>query len=112
MESNSGFGRSESAEVGGHLLGRKGLEDVAFLDVAEPVDADAALHAVRHFAGVVLEALERADLALEDLFATAHDFDFRIATDNSILHAAAGDGAHLGNTEDVDDFRTAHVVLL
>jgi len=69
---------------------------VAFLQIAESGQADAAFHAVCHFLGIVLEPLERADLALEDLFFSAHDLHFSVAADYSILNAAAGNGPTLG----------------
>src|SRR6202012_4426948 len=61
---------------------------------------------------VVFEALERADLALEDLFAAAHHLYLGVAADDSILHAAAGDGAHLRNSEDVEHLGAADIILL
>src|SRR6202789_4397253 len=64
------FGGQRS-EIGGQFLSGEGLDDVAFLDVIEVAQADAALHAVGHFADIVFDALERADLALEDLRAVA-----------------------------------------
>src|SRR6266700_2819030 len=102
----------ERPQVGGHLLRREGFDEVAFLEVAESAQADAALHSVGYFADIVLEALKRADLALVHLLVSAHHFDLRVAADDSVLNAAAGDGTHLGNAEDIDDFRAAHIVFL
>src|SRR5690606_30744945 len=42
------------------------LEDVLLLDVVEALEADAALEALGDLLDVVLEALERVDLALPD----------------------------------------------
>ncbi len=59
------LGGGECAQVGGQFLRGEGFDQVAFLEVAEAAEADAALHAVGDFAGIVLEAFERSDLALE-----------------------------------------------
>src|SRR6202043_1402623 len=75
-------------------------------------DADAALHAVGDFLDIILEAAQGADLALEDLFATAHDANLCIAAQDAFRYPGAGDGADLGNADDVDDLGTAKEVLL
>ena len=82
------------------------------LQVAEAGQSNAALHAVAHFARIVLEALERVDFALEYLLAAPHHLDLGIAANDAVLHTASGNGAHLRNLEHVDDFRLANVVLL
>src|ERR1017187_4048711 len=105
------LGSSQSTQVGSHFLRGEGFKKVAFLQIAESAETDTALHAVGDFAGIVLEALERTDLAFVDLLPTAHHLDLGVTTDDSILNTAAGDGAHLGNAEDVDDFCAAHIVL-
>ena len=57
---------------GGSLFdGLEGFDDVADLDVVEVLQAHAAFVALDHFAGVVLEALEGADLAGVDHHAVA-----------------------------------------
>src|SRR5438270_313220 len=48
------------------LLDRVAGDHIAHLHVAESVDGESALEALEHFAGVVLEAAQRADLAVED----------------------------------------------
>jgi len=50
-----------------------------------------------HFLGVVLEALERADLALEDLLFARITLTSASAADHAIQNPAAGDGADLGD---------------
>ena len=91
---------SVSRQLGSHLLGNEGLDLVALLHVVEVGDCHAALHAVGDFARIVLEALERCELALEDLLAATHHAHFCVATNGSVGHAATGDGAHLGDAED------------
>src|SRR5579883_2317348 len=89
------FGGSELAQVGGHLLGGEGFKQVALLEIAKVGNADTALHSVCDFSGIVFEALQRSDLAFEDLFAVAHHLDLRVAADDTVGDAAAGDGSDL-----------------
>ena len=59
--------RRRLVEVGALDLARLvDLEDVAFLDVVEALEQDAALEALRDLADVVLEALELSDRRLVD----------------------------------------------
>src|SRR5688572_2614964 len=62
-----GAGSSASGGLRHHL---EALDDVALGNVVDR-QPDAALEAGRHFADVVLEALQRLDVALGDLGATA-----------------------------------------
>src|ERR1035438_165644 len=73
---------------GGNPLGSKGLDHVAGFDVAIIRDRDAALHAVADFFGVVLEASQRSNLALEHDHIVAQQADFGFALDLPIGHAA------------------------
>ena len=82
------------------------------LDVLEAGEVDTALDALTDFADVVLEALERGDLALPDLVAFAEQADLRVAADEAVGDTAAGDLADLGDLEDVEDLGAAGVVLL
>src|SRR5882757_894023 len=100
------------SELGRDLLGDECLDLVALLHIAEAGEAHAALHAVGDLTRIVLEPLERCELALEDLLATTHHADFRIATDGAVGHAATGDGAHLGNAEDLLYQRATLIALL
>src|ERR1019366_8925658 len=95
-----------------HLLDNISLDDVSGLDVTVVRDADAALHAVRDFPGIVLEATQRPDLALEHDYVVAQQAHLGIALDGTIHHLAAGDGADLRDTEGILDFRPSQVGLL
>src|SRR3712207_5180098 len=66
------------------------LQNVAFLDVVEVLDADAALEALADRAGVVAEALEGAYVALVDHRAVAHQADAVVAEDLAAGDHAAG----------------------
>ena len=55
------------------------LDDVADLDVVVPLEADAALEAGLHLGHVVLEAPQRADLALVDDDVVAEQARLRVA---------------------------------
>ena len=61
------------SEIGSEFFGGEGFDQVAHTDVLEAGEIDAALHALTDVGDVVLEALERSDLALPDLFAAAHE---------------------------------------
>src|SRR5258705_9249576 len=49
------------SQLGGDLLGRVSLNDVARLEIVVTIDADAAFHAGPHFVDFVLEAAKRLD---------------------------------------------------
>ena len=59
-----------------------------------------------------LKRLSEPILPLKTCSPSAHHLHLRIAADDAVLHAAAGDGAHLGNPEDVEHLGAAQVVLL
>src|SRR5271155_1345028 len=90
-----------------HPFGHKCFNLVPNLDVIKVVDPDTALHAAGDLLRVVLEALERTQLALEDRFASAGKADVCIPAQYAIEHPSAGDRTHLGNPEDVEHFRSA-----
>ena len=60
---------------------------------------------LRDFAGIVLEAAQRADLAGEDDHVVAQQPHFGVALDEAVGHAAAGDGADLRDAEGFADLR-------
>src|SRR6201987_3305372 len=93
-------------------LGHESFNDIALLYIIEVADGDAALHTVGALAGVALEALERADLALVDLDPVAHQPHFGIALDVPVEHVAAGDRSHLGHPEGLAHFGAPLVVFL
>src|SRR3954452_12034085 len=88
------------------------LDDVAGLEVLEVGQADAALEALPHLAGVVLEALEGRDGALPDDDAVAQEADLGAAGDDARLHVAAGDGADPRDAEDLPHLGVAGDDLL
>src|SRR5579859_2210805 len=64
------LGNRELAQNGFHL---EVLDDVAGLDVVEVLEPDTTFVAGEDFAGVILEAAQRADLAFPDDAAVAHE---------------------------------------
>src|SRR6266852_2815134 len=100
------------SHFGSDALGDKGFNHVAFLHVVIVLDVDTALHAVTHFAGIILEPLERPDLALVNLDTIAHEPDFRITFDGAIQHGTARHGADLRHAEGVTHFGAALVSFL
>src|SRR3954463_485631 len=80
-------------ELALHLARFEDLEDVAFLDVLVPLERDAALITFRDLADVVLEAPQRADPAVPDHRAVAHEADAGAAADDAAGDVRAGDRA-------------------
>src|SRR5262245_14225594 len=79
----------------------EGLDDVAHLDVVVPSDPETALEAFLDLAHVVLEALQRVELAGVDDLAVANQAHPVVALDEALHHVAAGDVAELGDLEDL-----------
>src|SRR5579862_241215 len=76
------------------------LEDVALAQVVEALEQDAALEALDHLAGVVLEALELRDRRVVDQCAVAEDAHLRTAADEAARDHAARDRAEPRDTEE------------
>src|SRR4029077_12917974 len=76
------------------------LEHVAFLEVVEALEQDAALEALLDLADVVLEALQLGDPRLVDDRAVAHDADVGVAPHRAARDVRAGDRAETGNAEE------------
>ena len=82
------------------------------LDVTVVCDADAALHAIRYFPGIVLEAPQRSDFALEDDHVVAQQAYIRITLDQAVRHQATSDGTDLGNAEGLANLGASQVRFL
>src|SRR5258706_1232586 len=100
---------SEGARDLDHL---EDLELVPDLHVVEVLDAESALETRFHFLHVVLEALERIELAGVHDHSAADDAHRRAAAHQTVGHHAAGDRADLGNLADVAHFDRADHRLL
>src|SRR5262245_16817538 len=72
------------------------LELVALFDRVEVLEREPALEARLHFAHVVLEALQRIELAVVDHHAVAQHAHARAAPHQPFEHVASRDGADLG----------------
>src|SRR5215210_7371446 len=83
----------------GDLLDDVALDLVAVLDVVEVLQPDAALEALAHLGDVVLEAAKAADAALPGDDAVADEPRARVAADDAVEDAAAGDDARLRHAE-------------
>src|SRR5512142_1528719 len=81
------------ADFGGDLLSDERFNDVADLNIAVVLDADAAFHAITDFADILLETPQRGDLAFEDHHVVPQQPDFGIALERTVLHVAAGNSA-------------------
>src|SRR4051812_31681423 len=75
------------------------LELVALFDIGEVLERHAALEACLHFAHVVLESLERVDLASVDDHVVAQHPHLGVSLDHAFLNVAPGDGADLRDAE-------------
>ena len=95
------------------LLDDERFDDVADLDVVEPLEADAAFEARLHLGHVVLEAAQRADLAFVDDDVVAEQPRLRVAGagDAAVGDHAAGNRAELRHLEGVAHFGRADVAL-
>src|SRR5687768_5844364 len=84
-------------------LHREDLDHVAYLDVVEPLEADAAFEPGLHLADIILEPAQRGDLPLEHHHVVAEQsrLCFARARDAPVGDHAAGDGAHLRHLEDL-----------
>src|ERR671917_1763987 len=91
----------------GDLLDDVALDLVAVLDVVEVLQADAALVALAHLGDVVLEAAQGADAALPRDDAVADEAGARVAADDAVGDAAAGDDARLRHAEGREHERLA-----
>src|SRR6185436_14196675 len=75
------------------------LELDALLDIGEVLERHAALEARLHLAHVVLESLERVDVAGVDDHVVAQHAHLRASLDHAFLDVAARDGADLRDAE-------------
>src|SRR3954462_7500551 len=89
------------------LLDAVALDDVAGAHVLVVLEGHAALLAGRDLAGVVLEALELAELALVNHHVVADEAHVGAALHDAVEDAAARDLADLGDVEDLQDLRLA-----
>src|ERR1700737_1935050 len=76
-----------------------GLEDVAFFDVGEIPEHDAAVESGCDLTHIVVEAAEARDLAVVDDRAVAHESYLRPAGDLAFGDVGAGDDADAGGPE-------------
>src|SRR5690349_16582600 len=88
------------------------LELVADLDIVEVPDRKTAFESGFDLAHVVLEALERIELARMHDDTAADDANRGAAADQPFGHHAAGDGSDLRDLEDVAHFDEAENTLL
>ncbi len=75
ISNTPGVDHSRERSIRLDLLHDEGLENIADLDIIELFKSDTAFVALCHFLGVVLEALERGDLILENDHAVTKDAD-------------------------------------
>src|ERR1044072_7418003 len=93
-----------------HLFDFEGLDDVLLLDVAVALEADTALEALGDLLDVVLEALERVELAFPDDGVVAGEAGVARTDDLALDDVRAGDD-DAADLEDGADFRLALALL-
>src|SRR5258707_13363393 len=101
MAGTLGYANKLCDGFGSHALGDERLDHVAGLDVVIVGERDAALEARLHFAGVILEALERIDLAGVDQHVVAQQTYVVVAADDAVIHITPSHAADLRNPEHV-----------
>src|SRR5215471_5705277 len=109
--SNGVRGGSTPSQRTRNGLDVEALHDVANADILIVGDRHAALLSGRHFAYLVLEALQSRQRALVDHHVVADEAHLGAALHLAVGDAAAGDLADLGNVEHLQDFRIAKVHL-
>src|SRR5260221_14303280 len=87
------------------------MDDCAYFELEEAGEADAALEAFFDVLGVVLEALEPADLALPDRCAVAQKACSARALDDAFDDHAAGDRARFAGLEHLANLGLADVLF-
>src|SRR5947208_8088272 len=106
------FDSLRDSDFGGDFLGYEGLDYIASLYVIEISDSNAAFHAISDFAGVVFEALQRANLAFVHLDAIAHQAHIRIALNQTVEYVTTSNSADFGHAEGLAHFSASQVSLL
>src|SRR5690606_14895881 len=91
----------------GDLFDAEAFDDVALADVFVVLEGHAAFLAHLDFLDLVLEALERLELAFVDDDVVADEADARATLDHALGDTAAGDLADLGDVEHFEDFGIA-----
>src|ERR1700674_2050237 len=88
------------------------FELIALFDLVVVLQRQAALESCLDFAHVILEALERIELAVEDDDAVTQQPDLRAAADHALEDVATGYRADLGNLVDLAHFDEPKLALL
>src|SRR6185503_10914431 len=107
-----GRSRRRRVEIGALDLTRLvDLQHVAFLEVVEALEQDAALEALLDLADVVLEALQLRDPGLVDHGAVADDADVGAAANLAVRDVRAGNRAEPRDAEELPDLDLADRLL-
>src|SRR5215471_18662248 len=110
--SNFKFEILGDADLRCNPLRHERFDHVAAFYVVVIADSDTALHTVAHFAHVILEALERTNLAFVYLDAIANQSHIGIALDCAVLHVASRHSADLRYPEGLAYLGPAQISFL
>src|SRR5690606_25983438 len=91
--------RPRRASGARHLADLEHLDEVAFLDVVVPLEADTALEPGHHLADVVLEAAQGCDLARVDDDTVPQQPGAGATADETLEDVRTGDGTQTRYTE-------------
>src|SRR5256885_12515674 len=105
MPRDDGTSKSRPSKRALDLFHPIALDDIAGAHVLVVLEGHAAFLADLHFLDLVLEALERRELALVHHHVVADEADAGAALDAAVGDAAAGDLADLGDVEHLQDLR-------
>src|SRR5690606_24092153 len=87
------------------------LDEVSFLDVVVPLEADTALEPGDHLADIVLEAAQGCELARVDDDTVPQQPGAGAAADDTLADVRTGDGAQTGHTDHGSHLRSAEHLL-
>src|SRR5207302_8165333 len=94
---------------GAHLGNAEAFQDIADLDVVEIGYARAAFKTGTHFAGIILESLQRVELRRVNHRSVAQHAHLRVAFQDTVDHVTARDRSRAFDAERVAHFRAAQV---
>src|SRR6202043_2116185 len=90
----------------------KALQEVADFHVVEVCNARSALKSRAHLAGIILEALQRAELRRVDDRTIAHNANLRVAFEHAVHYVASSDGTCALYAERIPYFGAAQIGFL
>src|SRR5688572_28301080 len=107
-----GMALASRSELAGDLDALEALDLDLHLHVVVALDANATFGAGAHFGRIILEPLERLELALKDHDVVTQHAHRVVPAHIALDHEAPGHGAELARAENLANFGKAHDLLL